>query len=110
MTVKGKIIINKKSVNHEKVTNKKKDKKKDNVKRISKELEKLPDDKIFTKEQLDQIKKLEKTIKDINRAPKTNLIYNMKFKSPTDKYVFEKLPLSDFQKEQMITEIYGIDI
>ena len=45
---------------------------------------------------------VDKLMKEANKGAETNLFDLLKFKTKTDKEVFDRLPLSDYDKEKMI--------
>lgn len=63
------------------------------------------DDIVFTADELEQINKMEEVIEEIKSESKTNLLDMVKFKNKSDLIIFDKLPLTEFQKEDIMIEI-----
>jgi hypothetical protein len=63
------------------------------------------EDIVFTADELEQINKMEEVIEEIKTETKTNLLDMVKFKNKSDLIVFDKLPLTDFQKEDIMIDI-----
>ena len=63
------------------------------------------DDVVFTADEIEQINKMEEVIEEIKTETKTNLLDMVKFKNKSDLIVFDKLPLTDFQKEDIMIDI-----
>ena len=63
------------------------------------------DDTDFTADEIEQIKKMEEVIEEIKSDSKTNLLDIVKFKNKSDLIIFDKLPLTEFQKEDIMIEI-----
>ena len=58
----------------------------------------ITDDEVKVEEQ-------EKIIKDAKAPAKTNILNCIKFKNNLDKQIFDLLPLSDAQKEELILDV-----
>lgn len=56
----------------------------------------------LTKEEIERVKQQEKIIKDAKAPAKTDILKHIKFKNELDKQIFNLLPLSDAQKEELI--------
>ena len=58
--------------------------------------------------EVDNSDELERVYKDITTKKycKTDILNNLSFESEIDKYVFDFLPLSNSQKEQLLLNIY----
>lgn len=56
------------------------------------------------------LKEMEKVLEDMTTQKycKTNIIKDVNFTSEEDEYVFNRLPLSNSQKEQILLELYKI--
>lgn len=63
------------------------------------------DDIVFTADELEQINKMDEVIEEIKSEAKTNLLEMVKFKNKSDLIIFDKLPLTDFQKEDIMIDI-----
>ena len=63
------------------------------------------DDIVFTADELEQINKMEEVIEEIKSESKTNLLDMVKFKNKSDLIIFDKLPLTEFQKEDIMIDI-----
>jgi hypothetical protein len=70
--------------------------------------EKKDDNYEYDEETLKRLHEIEELIDESNKPAETNLLENLKFKKKEDKFVFNRLPLSDWEKEQLIKEIYNI--
>lgn len=55
-----------------------------------------------------KFEELKRVIEEYNKPAETNLLNDLKFKTEECKYLFDKLPLSDYEKEQMIIELYNL--
>lgn len=60
----------------------------------------------LTKEEKERHEEQEEAIKQANAPAKTNILNNISFKNELDKQVFNMLPLSDEQKEELI---FGVE-
>ena len=60
----------------------------------------------LTKEEKERHEEQEKAIKQALEPAKTNILNNISFKNELDKQVFDMLPLSDEQKEELI---FGVE-
>ena len=56
-------------------------------------------------ETVEKLLALEESYEEANKKAETNLLNIIRFKNKTDKYVFDRLPLSEYEKEQMVMEI-----
>lgn len=63
------------------------------------------DDTDFTVDEIEQINKMEEVIEEIKTETKTNLLDMVKFKNKSDLIIFDKLPLTEFQKEDIMIDI-----
>ena len=68
---------------------------------------KATDDKL-DKETLKRLKEIDDIINEWKRPAETNILNLIKFKNKEEKVLFDRLPLSDYDKEQMIKEIYDV--
>ena len=59
-----------------------------------------------TKEEIEQVKAFEECLKQYKKPSKTKIEKVIDFETDLDKWVWERLPLSNAQKEQMLYEIY----
>jgi len=66
---------------------------------------KTDDEVVFTEDEKKQIKEMDEVIDEIKEEPKTNLLELFTFKNKLDNEIFDKLPLTDCQKEIMIVDI-----
>jgi len=66
---------------------------------------KTDDDVVFTEDEKKQIKEMEEVVDEIKEEPKTNLLELFTFKTKLDNEIFDKLPLTECQKEDMIVDI-----
>ena len=63
------------------------------------------EDEVFTADEIEQINKMDEVIEEIKSEAKTNLLEIVKFKNKSDLIIFDKLPLTDFQKEDIMIDI-----
>lgn len=68
--------------------------------------EKAEDDQEYNEETKKRLHEIEEIIKESNKPAETNILEHIKFRNKEDKFVFDRLPLSDWDKEQIINEIY----
>ena len=59
-----------------------------------------------TKEEIEQVKTFEECLEQYKKPSKTKIEKIIDFENELDKWVWERLPLSNAQKEQMLYEIY----
>jgi hypothetical protein len=59
-----------------------------------------------TKEEIEQVKAFENILEEYKKPSKTKIEKVIDFETDLDKWVWERLPLSNAQKEQMLYEIY----
>lgn len=59
-----------------------------------------------TKEEIEEVKKFENIFREYKKTSKTKIEKVIDFESDLDKWVWERLPLSNAQKEEMLYEIY----
>ena len=64
-----------------------------------------PDLEGLDEETVKNVLAMEKDYEEANKKAETNLLNIIRFKNKTDKFVFDRLPLSEYQKEQMVMEI-----
>jgi len=60
---------------------------------------------VFTEDEKKQIKEMEEIVDEIKEEPKTNLLELFTFKNKLDTEIFDRLPLTECQKEDMIIDI-----
>ena len=59
-----------------------------------------------TKEEIEQVKAFEDCLKQYKKPSKTKIEKVLDFDTDLDKWVWDRLPLSNAQKEEMLYEIY----
>jgi accessory colonization factor AcfC len=59
-----------------------------------------------TKEEIEQVKAFEECLKQYKKPSKTKIEKVLDFDTDLDKWVWDRLPLSNAQKEEMLYEIY----
>jgi len=59
----------------------------------------------YLKECAKKANEVDKLLEEANKKAETNLLDLLKFKTKTDKEVFDRLPLSDYEKEKMMIDI-----
>lgn len=59
-----------------------------------------------TKEEIEQVKTFEECLKQYKKPSKTKIEKVIDFETELDKWVWDRLPLSNAQKEEMLYEIY----
>ena len=69
------------------------------------------DDKLKIVEELDaetlkRLKEIDEIVEEWKRPATSNLLNLIKFKNDNEKMLFDRLPLSDYDKEQMLIDIY----
>lgn len=70
-----------------------------------------PDDYSDLKpEEIEQIKKMDEIISEVEDKPRTCILKAVTFKNKQDEDVFNRLPLTDIQKEELLMSIYFKDI
>ena len=94
--------------------------KKNNIKKITvnngkkltvnngeKNKDKTKDEDELDDEMKQRVKEIEALIEETNRPSKTSLLKNLKFENEQDAHVFSRLPLSDYQKEELLMSVYA---
>lgn len=68
----------------------------------------LPEEKKMQIENKKKLKEIESFLSEYDRKAETNIIdeFRKKCKSKVDVKIFDMLPLSDYEKEQMLLEIF----
>ncbi len=59
-----------------------------------------------TKEEIEQVKAFDDCLKQYKKPSKTKIEKVIDFETELDKWVWDRLPLSNAQKEEMLYEIY----
>jgi hypothetical protein len=59
----------------------------------------------FTTDEKKNHTEMENIVKDFNEEAKTNILQLLRFKTKTDEFVFNHLPLSDAQKEELVLSV-----
>lgn len=68
-------------------------------------IENSANDEINNQEDEERVKEQEKIIQDAKAPAKTNILNTIKFKNKLDEEIFNLLPLSDAQKEELILDV-----
>ena len=59
----------------------------------------------LTKEEKERYEEQEKLIKEAKASPKTDILNYIRFKNKLDEEIFNMLPLSDAQKEELVLSV-----
>jgi len=64
--------------------------------------------KITTKDDTNNNEELKKVLDDMDtyKYCKTDILHKVKFESSMDKYIFDSLPLTNSQKEQLLLDLF----
>lgn len=68
---------------------------------------KVEDNKVEEKNNYEEITKVLEDI-DTYKYCKTDILHKVNFESKTDKYIFDSLPLTNSQKEELLLSLYKV--
>lgn len=60
-------------------------------------------------ESLGAAKEFDELVEAIKKPARTNILNEIKFEREIDRLIFDRLPLSDIQKEDILLDLYSVD-